>query len=427
MSSAEGITALTYREALQAIVGASQPLGDELVRMEDARGRALAGAVTSEIDLPPWDNAGMDGYAVRADDVRGASSHHPVALPVTATVAAGADVSAIEVRRGECVRIMTGAPVPYGADSVVRIEDTDGGGGIVIIGSDRDLAGRGNVRPKGEDVRAGEVLFGPGTTINAAHTGVLASIGMSEVRVHRRPRVTIVSSGDELVLLDEFETVKAGRRIVSSTSYALPQLLTMAGADVTVMPIARDTPADVINALSRALSIGCDLLITTGGVSVGAHDYTRDALRALGGTLDFWRAKIRPGGPIGTGSVSNVRWLGLPGNPVSSMVTAFLFAWPSIRRMAGHARVYHRPLQVRLKDAAETPGALTHFLRIVLDRDSNGELGARLAGPQGSNLMRILAHADGLLVVPEDRASVHPGELLDALIFPEDALVTDVA
>lgn len=416
--------ALSYRDALRTIVDSAAPLADVLVPLHEAYGRALAGSVNSDMDLPPWDNAGMDGYAVRREDVAGASQTQPVILDVRGTIAAGADVTSLSVGPRECMRIMTGAPVPAGADCVVRIEDTDHGEDIVRIVADRDAHGRGNVRPRGEDVHAGELLFGPGTSITSTHLGVLASIGVDAVRVHRKPRVTIVSSGDELVLLDQFDRVRSGQSIVSSTTYALPPLLTLAGADVTVLPIARDDLHAVSDTLERALRDGCDLLVTTGGVSVGAHDYTREALQTIGGTVDFWRARIRPGGPIGTGAIGDTRWLGLPGNPVSSMVTGLLFAWPLIRRMAGHARVHHLPVRVRMRDRAETAAPLTHFLRIVLEPAADGTLEAMLAGPQGSNLMRTLAHAQALLEVPESTDVVQPGELFDAILLPEFALTS---
>ena len=171
-------------------------------------------------------------------------------------------------------------------------------------------------------------------------------------------------------------------------------------------------------ALDSAITEGCDLLVTTGGVSVGAHDYTREALVALGGTVDFWRARIRPGGPIGTGRVRGATWLGLPGNPVSTMVTGALFAWPLIRKLGGHTRVTHRTFRVTMQDRVETPAPLTYFVRVVLSRRDDGSLDAHLAGPQGSNLLRTMADAEALLIVPESCAVVMPGDRFDAVLLP---------
>lgn len=412
---------LGYEEALAAILQFGQfATPHETVALEASLGRALAQDVVSGISLPPWDNAGMDGYAVQRADVIGASPVAPRELAVLGTSMAGADQTTLPtVRSGTALRIMTGAPMPPGADAVIRVEDSDGGETTVRIVSDRDAAGRGNVRPRGEDVAASQLLFPAGTTLRSAHLGVLASIGAATVKVHRAPRVTIVSSGDELVLLDRFAEVQAGRRIVSSSHYALPALLRSAGADVTVAPLVPDSLEALTGALSDALDGGCDLLLTTGGVSVGAHDFTRDALAALGGTQRFWRARIRPGGPLGTGEVRGVPWIGLPGNPVSTLVTASLFAWPLIRQLGGHAGVCHVKLPVRMIDGADTPAPLTYFLRVALSVAVDGHLEARLAGAQGSNLLRTMALADALLEVPEPLARVEPGMILQALLLPD--------
>jgi molybdopterin molybdotransferase len=418
--------ALSYADALTAVLRDVVALPAERIPLESSLGRALADDVSSPIALPSWDNAGMDGYAVQRTDVMGARAEHPVTLIVVGSIAAGADPATLPaVAAGVAARIMTGAPMPSGADAVVRIEDTDRGTERVTIMSDRDLAGRGNVRPLGEDVAAGTVVFTRGTTIGASHLGALASVGCATPTVHRQPRVTVLASGDELVLLDRFADVQAGRRIVSSTSYALPALLRQAGADVNLLPLLPDDLPTIRNAIQAAVEDGCDLLVTTGGVSVGAHDYTREALAALGGTLGFWRARIRPGGPIGLGTVLGIPWLGLPGNPVSTMVTGALFAWPLVRRLGGHARVHHAPLQVRMLDAVDTPATLSYFVRVRVTVGGDGQLDAHLAGPQGSNLLRTMAVANALLVVPESVARVEAGMTLSALLLPGAELLSD--
>jgi molybdopterin molybdotransferase len=419
-------TALSYADALHAVLTGVVALEREIIPLEAALGRALAAPVLSPIALPPWDNAGMDGYAVRRADVIGATAEHRISLSVIGSVAAGADPTTLPVvTSGTATRIMTGAPVPSGADAVIRIEDTDRGMARVSILSDRDLAGRGNVRPRGEDVAEGAIVFSNGTTIGASHLGTMASVGCAAPVVHRRPRVTVLASGDELVMLDRFDEVLAGRRIVSSTSYALPALLRHAGADVRVLPLLADDLAAVTDAVRAAVLDGCDLLVTTGGVSVGAHDYTRDALAALGSALGFWRASIRPGGPIGTGRVLGVPWLGLPGNPVSTMVTGALFAWPLIRVLGGHATFHHAPLRVRMCDAVDTPAPLTYFVRVRLTVGADGTVEAHLAGPQGSNLLRTMALANALLVVPESVARVEADMMLSALLLPGAELLSE--
>lgn len=414
-----GASALSHDDALAAILRLGAALGSERVALAQALGRALADTIVSPVSLPPWDNAGMDGYAVRRDDVRGARADAPITLPVSCSIAAGTDVATLAMLYpGTTARIMTGAPVPPGAEAIVRVEDTDRGTEHVRISDDRDLAGRANIRPRGEEIAAGADLFPAGTTISATHMGVLASVGCAMPAVHRQPRVALLSGGDELVLLDRFDEVRAGRRIVSSSSYALPALLAEAGATVRVWPLVRDTLADTVQAVHAALDAGCDLLITTGGVSVGAHDYTRDALEAVGGAIGFWRARIRPGGPIGMGTVRGVPWLGLPGNPVSSMVTGQLFACPLVRRLGGHALVQRMPVPVRMLDAVDTAAPLTHFLRVVVQPGADGMLEARMAGPQGSNLLRTMALANALLEVPESVSSTTRGATYRAFLFP---------
>ena len=418
---------LSFDEALDAILlqANGRTTETEQVALTHALGRALGAPIRSHVALPPWDNAGMDGYAVQRADVIGATRGAPRVLPVLGMSAAGADATALPwVQQGTALRIMTGAPMPPGANAVIRIEDTDEGIEQVTVFDDRDASGRANVRPRGEDVAAGSELFARGTTIGASHLGVLASIGAHTVPVYRAPRVTIVSSGDELVMLDRFDEVEAGQRIVSSTSYALPALLRSAGAQVRTLPLVPDTLRALTDALSGALDDGCDLLITTGGVSVGAHDYTRDALSALGGRQTFWRARIRPGGPIGTGTVREVPWIGLPGNPVSTMVTGALFAWPLIRLLGGH--VGHRPLRVpvRFVDSADTPAPLTHFLRVIVSAGADGMPEARLAGAQGSNLLRTMALANALLLIPPEVSRAEPGMLFTAILLPDVPLLT---
>lgn len=410
-------TGLNLDEAVAAVLHNVQALPSEIVALQEALGRALAEPVTSPIDLPLWDNSGMDGYAVRRADVLGASVMNVVVLPVLTTITAGSSES-VRVTEGTCVRIMTGAPMPSGADAVVRVEDTDRGVKSVRITDDRDARSlNGNVRRRGEDLRSGQIVFEAGTTVGALQLGVLASVGAARVSVHQQPRVVLVATGDELVSVEHFDEVRAGRRIVASTSYALPAWLSMVGATVHVLPLLPDKLDVVRDAIAAVLDKGCDLLITTGGVSVGAHDYTREALSQLGAETAFWRARIRPGGPIGVGTVRGVPWLGLPGNPVSTMVTAELFARPLLRRLGGHAHSGRLTLRVRVAEPMKAGGGLTHLQRVIVSQANDGVWEARGAGAQGSNLLRTMAIANALLVVPAERAGADVGEYLDAIVI----------
>lgn len=397
------------------ILAAVSRMASEEVPIGDALGRVLAEDVVSPLALPPWDNASMDGYAVRAADVTGATRDAPVRLQVAATVAAGG-AATMRVDTGTAVRIMTGAPVPAGADSVVRVEDTDGGEHAVTVYSDRDALR--NVRPRGEDIGADEVAVAAGEALGPGHIGFLASIGRARVRVYGRPRVAILASGDELVDVDRFDEVRAGRRIVSSNSHSLAAAVRGAGAD----PLSLGFVGDDFNAIrDRLASCECDLLLTTGGVSVGAFDHTRAVISSLGGddAHRFWRVKIRPGAPLGFGIVRGTPWIGLPGNPVSALVTFELFARPAIRKMLGHSLPFRRVVAVRLEEEVTIAAPLTHFLRAVV-RVTGGGMTARLTGPQGSGLLSSMARANALLVVPPDRPRIAAGELAQAMLLRED-------
>ena len=381
--------------------------------MRDALGRVLAEDVRSPLALPPWDNASMDGYAVRSGDVRDASSKAPAILRVVGTVAAGSS-STRALATGEAIRIMTGAPVPAGADSVVRIEDTDAGETNVQILSDRDALR--NVRPRGEDLAKGDVAVAKGTELHPAHLGLLASVGCSAIRAYRRARVAVLASGDELVDVDRFDEVLDGAKIVTSNSYTLDAAVRQAGAE----PISLGTVGDDPIALRERLTgCDCDLLLTTGGVSVGAFDFTRSVLAELGVTLRFWRVRMRPGAPVGFGLLHGTPWLGLPGNPVSTLVTFELFARPAIRKMNGHALLFRRPVRVRVSEAITITAPLAHFLRADVRASDEGYV-ARLTGPQGSGLLSSMARANALLVIPAERVHVESGEFVDALLLRDD-------
>ena len=261
--------ASSVHEALEQVLSPIRPLDVERIPLRSALGRVLAEDVVSPVEHPPWDNSSMDGYAVRGVDVRAASLASPVRLDVLETVRAGQRPSRV-LEKGAAIRVMTGAPVPEGADTVIRVEDTDAGERVVEVRDVRDV-GR-NVRPRGEDLRRGAIAVAAGTAIEAAQLGVLASVGAASVAVHRRPRVAVMATGDELVDIDRFERVLAGERIVSSNSYTLTAAAMAAGADVVDLGIVKDDPAAYRERIAEAR--GCDLLVTSGGVSVGAYDFT---------------------------------------------------------------------------------------------------------------------------------------------------------
>ena len=411
---------LTVPEAVREISEGIRPREIERVPLLDVLGRVLATNAIAPYTLPQWDNSAMDGYAVRAADIEAATADHPVALPVLGTVAAGAFADR-HVGAGEAMRIMTGAPIPEGADTVIRVEDTDGGIERVTIRNARDA--RKNIRPRGEDFREGTVVVPAGTPLGAAQLGVLASLGYRDVDAHRRPVVAIAGSGDELVDLDRFDEVIAGKKIVGSNRYTLDALVRQSGGIPKHLGNALDTPESLRAVLEQ--SRGCDLLVTSAGASVGEFDYTRQVLESLGADLKFWRVRMRPGAPLGFGTLDGMPWIGLPGNPVSAMVTFELFARPVIRRMLGHSRLYRRPLSAVLEEPVTTGARLMHFLRAITRVRDDGLLAVRLTGPQGSGILTSMSQANALLVVPEDRSRVEAGERLNVLPLSEDAQLTE--
>lgn len=411
----------TVEDAVHRIVSGIEPLSVERVALLDALGRVLATPVVSPLTLPAWDNSAMDGYALRAADVEGASDSAPVTLVVLETVAAGA-FPARDVEAGSCTRIMTGAPLPKGVDTVIRLEDTDGGIERVAIRDNRDA--RRNVRFRGEDIKTGTLVLDRGQPIGAAQIGVLASVGASSVDVYRQPRVAFFGSGDEIVDLDRFSEALDGKKIVTSNSYTLHALVRATGGIPINLGVARDDPDDLRERIARAE--GCDLLVTSAGISAGEFDYLRPVLAEAGLTLDVWKVRMRPGAPLGFGRLRGMPWIGLPGNPVSTMVTFDLFVRPVMRRMLGHTRLFRRPVSVTLEEPVKIGAKLTHFLRAIVTVREDHTLSARLTGPQGSGILTSMSLANALLVIPEERSRVAAGETVHAFLISDDAqLATD--
>lgn len=390
-------------EAIARIIGVVRPLSPEDVAIEAGIGRVLAEDVSSAVDLPPWRNSAMDGFAVHGSDVAGASKANPVTLRIVDDIPAGA-FPARALGKGEAARIMTGAPLPDSADSVIRVEHTTQQDGSVVIHSDTDCFR--NVREKGEDVRAGSRVLGARTLIRPAEIGLLASVGRANLRVHRRPRVAILATGDELVDVSGFDQVAAGRRIVNSNSYALAAAATSMGCEPLVLGIARDDEQHLRDLMTRGLD--ADALVVTAGASVGEHDLVKDVLEELGVHTHFWRVRIRPGSPFSFGTRGDTPVFGLPGNPVSALVTFEILVKPALRRMLGRTALHTPVVTARLAATVRTTTGLTQFMRVKLDEE-NGTLVARLTGPQGSGILSSVVAAQGLMVVPENVAEIEAG------------------
>lgn len=412
---------LALGEAVARVVRGVGPLPPERVRLDEAYGRVLAEDVRAPLTLPPLDNSAMDGYAVRGADVRSATLDAPAVLRVVGTAAAGG-APAPAIHAGEAVRIMTGAPVPAGADCVVRVEDTDGGTDRVAVRSARDV-GR-HVRPRGEDVVEGDLALEAGTPLRGAQLALLAALGATTVDVGRVPRVAILGSGDELVPPELARDAAADGRIVASNAHALRAHVRRDGGAALDLGIAPDDP-DAIAALARDAE-PCDALVTTAGASVGAFDHTQRALAALGLDLDFWRVRVRPGAQTAFGrlrALADMPWLGLPGNPASAQVTYELFVRPLLLTLQGHRAPFRATVAATLDEPAHVAGAgFVHLLRVVM-RIEDGHARVRLAGAQGSGLLRPMAHANALLVGPPDGGELRAGERVRVLPL-DDALAT---
>lgn len=399
---------LPVEKARARILAAVAPLDAVPMPLLEALDHVLAEDVVSAVTVPPLANSSMDGYAVRAANTAGAGPDAPVSLAVIGTVAAGY-VYEGQVSPGQAVRIMTGAPLPPGADAVVRFEDTSGDAGRVAI---QVAVEPGNyVRAAGQDIRAGETVVARGTLLRPAHIGVLASVSRAQVRVIRRPRVGVLATGDELVPVGE--PLGPGQ-IYNSNTYSMAAQVTAAGGIPVVLGIARDTRTDLMACFQRGLEAGVDIFITSGGVSVGDFDVVKDVLQAEGGArgggMDFWRVNMKPGKPLAFGRLGDVPHLGLPGNPVSSMVAFQQFARPAILKMRGLTRLDPPTVEVILDDDVPAlPDERRQYVRVVVVARAN-ELHARLTGNQDSGVLTSVSRANALVVVPEGESGARAGE-----------------
>ncbi len=406
---------LPVDEARERILASISVIDTEQVALTAGLGRILASELESSVRHPAWDNSAMDGFAVRSGDVRDADRKKPVVLRVIEDVPAGAFPTR-SVGAGEAVRVMTGAPVPEGADGVTRLEHAEAGSepGTIRVFDGGD-AGR-NIRRAGEDLEIGDRPLEAGTLLRPAEIGVLAMMGQAEVPVYRRPRVGVLSTGNELADFGELPLVQAGRRIMNSNSYALAAQLQEAGAEPVLLGIARDNRESLRQHLRSAE--GCDALITSAGLAVGDHDYVKEVLDELGMRFLFYRVAMRPGSPFAFGLLDAMPVFALPGNPVSAMVTFEVLVRPALRKMTGLKR-YDRPWRrVSLAEPVSTGRRLTHFYRARLEPASNGGWQAWLTGPQGSGILTSMSKADALLRVPPN-SDLAAGAELDAIVLRE--------
>lgn len=424
---------LSVEAALEAVLADAVPVATERTVVAASLGRVVAAPVTARVSLPPWANSAMDGYAVRAADTSGAREEAPLALRVIGDIAAGAAPSVALIAE-TAVRIATGARLPEGADAVVPVElttplDADGRAGA--RGRDANgpvpagcliheaVAPGGSVRAVASDLEAGATLLVPGSVITPAGVALMAAAGVDQVIVHRRPRVGVLATGDEVRAPGE-DLGSAG--IPDANGPGLRAQVTAAGAEAIDLGIARDDLADVLKRLRGGVEIGADVLIVSGGVSVGPYDVVKTAMETIG-RVDLWRVAVQPGKPFAFGTAKRpgggapILVFGLPGNPVSSAVTFELFVRPAIRRLAGRLDLVRPQDRAVLGEAVTKSQGRRAFLRVIVERsddaapvrDERGRLKIRLAGGQGSHVISALAAADGLAIVPEADDSLPAG------------------
>lgn len=402
----DSATLLPEEEARSQILALCAPLPSEWLPLDDALGRVLAEDVMAQRTLPPWDNSAMDGYAVRSADLAGPL---PVRLVVGETIYAGA-VGSQALASGGCARIMTGAPLPAGADAVVMRErtrpvDQSGADQVDVLEA---VAPGQFVRPRGEDAREGQLLLARRTALGIPELGLLWAQGRQAVPVSRSPRVAILSTGDELCHADE----PPNGRIVDTNAPSLALAVRRAGGIPTQLGIARDTRDAVLAALSRL--DGFDVVLTSAGVSVGERDYVKEVLAELGVEQHFWRVAIKPGKPLVVGRRGATLFFGLPGNPTSSLVTFELFVRPALRKLLGHAQVEPGRVAGRLEGKLAKPPGLAHFVRVTAAW-REGNLWARPLATQTSGALRSAAAATHLLHFPREASSLTEGDAVELL------------
>jgi len=405
---------ISVEEALLRILAEIKVLDTTKLPLSETMGTVLSEDIAAQEDIPPFDNSAMDGFALRSQDSK-QQDGGATRLRIIGEIAAGY-VAEQQVEEGTAMRIMTGAPVPAGADSVIQVELTRNAGPasdwVEIL---HEIEPGNNIRPAGDDMRRGQTIITRGAEIGPWEIGILATLGVAHVPVIRRARVAILGTGDEVVDIDQ--ALQPGK-IRNSNSYLLEAAVRSTGAEAHRLGIARDTAESLREMFAQAKDY--DLIVTSGGVSVGDFDLVKDIM-AEQGQINFWRINMRPGKPVAFGHIGGVPLLGLPGNPVSSAVTFELFGRPVLRKLQGHSKLFKPQAEVVLSDSVQDKAMRRHYVRAWVEWE-DGHLVARTTGNQGSHVMTSLLHANALVIVPEGGVEIHAGDKAQAIMldWPEN-------
>jgi molybdopterin molybdotransferase len=403
---------ISVEDALRLILDTAPLLGLEKVDILTALGRVIGENIYSPSDIPPFDNSAMDGYAVKSEDTKGASIDHPAVLMVIEDLPAGY-VAKGKIKKGEAIRIMTGAPLPQGVDSVVMVEDTEASGDKVKIFNEAEI--NQHIRKAGEDVKKGELVIPQGTVLRPAAIGMLASLKRSFVSVYQRPLVSILCTGDELVDVDG--ELKAGQ-IVSSNSYTLASQVNECGGIPLLLGIARDRKDELEQKFREGLR--ADVIISSAGVSVGDYDLVKGVLKDLGMEMKFWKVAMRPGQPLAFGTIGGKPTFGLPGNPVSSMVSFEQFVRPYLLKMQGHKKIFRPVIEAIWQEEFTKKTERKYLVRCIVSK-KEGTYIASSTGEQGSGILKSMVLANGLAIFPEEKEVIKAGEKVKVQLLDREA------
>ena len=408
---------ISVEKALKTILVNFRPLGLEKINILEARKRVIGEDIFAPHNIPSADNSAMDGYAVRHIDTKGATQDKPLQLKIIEDIPAG-KVALKKIKKGEAARIMTGAVIPEGADSVIRQEDTKKNGKTVVIYTSAEKGT--NIRFAGEDVQKGELVVNKGSALRPADIGMLAALGKAFISVYQKPRVAIMSTGDELV---DIETDPPLGKIINSNSYSLAAQVLECGGIPIMLGISKDKKIDLQEKFKTALH--ADVIISSGGVSVGDFDFVKDVMGEIGNAMHFWQVAMRPGKPLAFGAIEGVPLFGLPGNPVSAMVSFEQFVRPSLLKMQGHKKIFRQTAKAVCAQEVQKSAGFKHFIRAVVKKEKDQYV-ASTTGAQGSGILKSMVIANALIVMGENETRIKKGsqvtiQLLDDSLFQTES------